>query len=93
MACIIKRNVVESECSAVGSGDDIGGQRTIPQSQGDILTRLFHKLMQGAELWIVASLYLNGQQMRLIAYHEDTHYFQIQTKIRRKTEQIQTNFR
>lgn len=49
--------------------------------------------MQGAELWIVASLYLNGQQMRLIAYHEDTHYFQIQTKIRRKSEQIQTNFR
>lgn len=50
MACIIQRNVVESECSAVGSGDDIGGQRTVPQSQGDILTRLFHKLMQGAEL-------------------------------------------
>lgn len=93
MACIIQRDVVESECSAVGSGDDIGCQRTVPQAQSDILTRLFHKLMQGAELGIVASLYLDGQQMRLIAYHKDTQYFQIQTKIRRKTEQIQTNFR
>ena len=50
MTCIIQRDVVESECSAVDSGDNIGCQRTIPQSQGDILTLLFHKLMQGAEL-------------------------------------------
>ena len=70
MACIIQRNVVESECTAIGSGDDIGCQRTVPQAQSDILTRLFHKLMQGAELGIVAGLYLDGQQVRLVAYHE-----------------------
>ena len=49
MACIIQRNVVESECSAVGSGDAIGAQRTVPQSTGDILAPLFHNLMQGAQ--------------------------------------------